>query len=125
MKTRRSALGEGSFRQRLSILGLIILTGVTGAFYTHHFVATADGLRIYRKASFGFQESLVDMSSLSFLELRSYPRTTRAMISAGDASLLPGGTALEVLKDLGHNLQDVLDGFNFDAELQDYLEGFR
>jgi len=100
-------------------LWLIILIGLGIAIYfggTYHFVNTRDGIKVYPKRSFTFQETYVDMKNMSFGELRHHKDVLWVMANNGDLEYVPGGETLIKVIETGHNLMEAVN--NFDNEYQ-------
>lgn len=111
-KDRVGASGVGAV-----FLLLLIAVGI-GFLGTHHIVMTKQGLRTYPKSSFMLSESYVDMTSTSLLGLRGYPGTTAAMLAAGDVELLPGGTTLKAVADIGQSVEDAINRFDSEGQIR-------
>lgn len=71
----------------IGILGYLVLA--------HHFVLTSGGLKVYRKGQLTLQDTYVDTTRMSFLELPSHIPLVRTMILHGDIQYLPGGVTLQ------------------------------
>ena len=68
-------------------LWLIIIIGIGVAIYfggSYHFVNTRGGIKVYPKSNFTFEDTYVDMQSMSFRELRYHKDVLWVMANNGD-----------------------------------------
>lgn len=104
-------------------LALILLI-CGGVFYTgsHHFVKTRDGIKIYPKKKFSFEEPYVDMENMKFRDLRNHKQIVSAMIAHKDIEFLPGGESLTVLSKAGKSVTDAIKKFDHEFQLKNSLK---
>lgn len=85
----------------------------------HHFVNTRAGVKVYEKSSFTFDDTFVDMTEMSILELPAHMGVVMAMANDGDIEYVPGGESLIVIGKAGKRVVDVLRRFNDEYQLSD------
>lgn len=85
-------------RTSFQTLVRVTLVGILGyLILAHHFVMTSDGLKVYRKGKLTLQDTYVDATRMSFLELPNHIPLARTMILQGGLQYLPAGTEFQTL----------------------------
>lgn len=106
-ETPKRRAGKG-----LALFFLIAAAAAVWFFGSYHVVTTREGIRLYKKGAFGFEDTFVNLKEMSALGLMRHTGLVRSMVSAGDLALLPGGRTLERMIDAGASVADALRDFD-------------
>jgi hypothetical protein len=93
----------------------LLLIAAAAAFWffgSYHMVTTRDGMRLYKKGAFGFEDTFVNMKEMSVLSLMKHTGLVKSMVSAGDLELVPGGTAIQSMIDAGASVSEAVRDFD-------------
>jgi hypothetical protein len=107
------------------IIVLVILAVIAGSAYfaaAHHIVKTSNGIKLYPKKSMAFKDTYVDMTSLSFVQLRHHKDVVSSMADKGDLEYVPGGKVLAKASDAGYKLSDAITKFDNEHQITDSLK---
>lgn len=111
--TQRKQWGQSGKAGIVGILLLFALIGGAAVFAaTHHIVNTSDGLKIYGKAEPTFTDTYVDMTSMSFSQLREHRMLVSTMTKNGDVRYMPGGKALMKAARAGQAVSESIEKFD-------------
>lgn len=105
------------------VIALLIVVG-GGVYYagTKHFVKTSDGIKTYDKDGFTLSDTYVDMTDMSFIELRNHVDVVEVMASEGDLEYVPGGTTLTKIARAGENVIDAVNTFDDEYQISKSLD---
>ncbi|MFH1324367.1 MAG: hypothetical protein ABIH64_03910 [Nanoarchaeota archaeon] len=95
---------------------LIFLCGFLYFALACHIVSTSAGIKIYPKRELTLKDTYVDMTRLSFIDLRRHTSVVSVMAEHNDLEYVPGGTSLLKFKQAGRNVTDAVN--RFDNEYQ-------
>ncbi|MBU4228108.1 hypothetical protein KJ987_07645 [bacterium] len=125
MTVTQSLLDKKSSSKGSGALWLIIIIGIGIAIYfagTNHFVNTRSGIKMYPKSSFTFEETYVDMKSMSFGELRHHKDVLWVMANNGDLEYVPGGEALIEFVRAGNSLMNAVNEFDEEYQISSSIQ---
>lgn len=103
------------------LLGVAIIAAAAYFAGSYQIVNTSGGLRAYPKASFGLNDTYVDMTKLSFGELRRHTGLVGVMSRHGDLAYVPGGRALERTARAGYEVSEAINRFDNDYQVTSSL----
>ena len=118
--SNRKNLSKGS-----GALWLIIIIGIGIAIYfggSYHFVNTRGGIKVYQKSSFTFEDTYVDMESMSFRELRYHKDVLWVMANHGDLEYVPGGETLIKVVRAGYSLMETVNKFDNEYNISSSIQ---
>lgn len=106
-------------------LWLIIVIGIGIAIYfagSYHFVNTRGGIKVYPKSNFTFEDTYVDMQSMSFRELRYHKDVLWVMANNGDLEYVPGGETLIKVVRAGYSLMETVNEFDNEYNISSSIQ---
>nr|VFK44653.1 MAG: hypothetical protein BECKTC1821E_GA0114239_103813 [Candidatus Kentron sp. TC]VFK54120.1 MAG: hypothetical protein BECKTC1821F_GA0114240_100417 [Candidatus Kentron sp. TC] len=117
-----TTMSKGSGKGVALVFLLMITIGV-GAWFagTHHVVNTRSGIKVYLKRDFSFNQSYVDMQSISFTDLRYHKDVVEVMANHGDLAYVPGGESLIAAARAGQSITEAVNRFDNEYQLSSSL----
>jgi len=104
---------------------IILLLCVIGAgFYfagSRYIVKTSDGIKTYPKGEFGMSDTYVDMTKMSFIDLRQHMDLAKEMTNQGDIDYIPGGPEIKKMAEMGIGVADTITKFDSEYKLSSSL----
>ena len=119
---KQSVLSDRSGKAVVSLLIIIILVVGILFFTSYHIVKTSDGIKIYSKDGFFFKYTYLDMTALTFADLKDHPEVVAAMAEAGDLKYVPGGQALMLAEKAGYDVGEVVTKFNDENQVKKFID---
>jgi len=110
---------------RIAIIIIILLLVCGGGIYfaaSKHIVKTAEGIKIYPKKGISFKDTYVDMTSLSFIQLRKHKEVVASMASKGDLQYVPGGPTLIKAIEAGYVVSKTITKFDNEYQISNSLK---
>ncbi len=99
------------------ILMIFIIFGALYFASSYHIVNTHAGFKLYPKQHYSFKDTYVDMTSISFFQLRNHKEVVAAMTRSGDLEYVSGGQTLTKAANAGHNVMDAITKFDNEYQL--------
>ncbi len=113
------------FRILFFFLFLTVILGAGYGILNYHFVKTSSGIKIYEKKTLSLNDTYVDMTTMSFVDLRKHTSLVEKMTSQGDVEYIPGGESLKTFMENGQEVLDVIKKYDNEYELTNSLEQIR
>jgi len=103
------------------LLGVVVIAAAACFAGSYHIVNTSGGLKVYPKASLGFNDTYVRMNGLSISELRHHTGLVGVMSHHGDLRYVPGGRAIERAARAGYEVSEAINRLDNDYRVTSSL----